>query len=429
MRRTAAALVLAVAAFGARAQTIVGTEAIFDVTQPPFFACPDDGSSDAAAIQIAINVAAMYAATATSCTAPIYHPVVFFPKGTYDVTTTLTVFAMFGIELRGAGNSPYDYAPPGTVGTESRLQCNFNGPLLKIWGDATLEIRRLNFAGAVDKSRFSGPLVQVDSSSGYGTSHLTFDSVTFANAGLGLATTNTTNNSEFRLSLVSFDTVDTCFQVGQPNGLNYIFDLVSAFNCGTVFDLRKGGNVSVNVGNFINCNSDYLIKIGENSNNGGGPNLGVSRFANCRIESTPAFRLLSMQNEQKIEFDALHMAMQTACSGCLPVASICDIQNGSVSFNACQFERAGAAVAFLGTGSPYTNIRRNVRFRDCHFNFPSGTLSGSGPFDPRTLGLAIIPIGDTISSIAYDKCEGKDNAGVFVPLLDAVTYPTGQPHW
>lgn len=185
------------------------TYKVYDVTEHGVVG--DGVTDDTAAIQAVfnfINSSTAWGST-NAATPPPTHAVVYFPPGTYIVTSLLTIVSGFGFSIYGAGPSQSHQ-----TGRSKILFTGSTGGLLKMSACSDIEIAGIEFW--YDNASFTGDLVMLE---GTGAGDFIAFHVHHCSTKYGHVSTGNGNaQSTFRLTKAIIGSIDHChFTGGQRN--------------------------------------------------------------------------------------------------------------------------------------------------------------------------------------------------------------------
>jgi hypothetical protein len=302
--------------------------------------------------------------------------IIFFPEGTYRVTSTISVPSSAGVDFAGASAN---FSANAVV--PSVILANFSSgstPLFDVQGSeahwtnlkicgrgttsGTLPSELMYFhGGALNRVTFSR--IQFFS---------TLNDTTTLGTGLSFgASSSESMNSEITFSDCAFWGFTTAIVTNSSQALDYDFKMTCAAACKTFLNVAYGGNVNFQTGTFSNCggegSSDWIFKFAE-----GGPNVGSSKIQNARFEAGC---------RQFVRVNGSHHVL---------LEGIAEDADG---FEAAVLELGGGVLVVSNsrfcsqpvlnfTTSLYSWLDGNVRFRDCHL--PTRTPGKAWPTAPST---------------------------------------------
>jgi hypothetical protein len=344
--------------------------------------------------------------------------VIFFPEGTYLVTSAITIPPSGGLDFVGAAAQSETYVIPSSkivgayTSTTSAMFVSQNSS--HRWSDLILVGRASTSFG------YPGAMIYTYSGSTAVVWSVKFDNVRFwanldptdttvatTTSALSLGSGASDNmNSEFSVRDSYFLNFGTAVTVNTEQGLDYVFEQVSACNCRTFLNLQYGGNVNFNTGTFSHCGGsgcdDWVFKIGGVS--GGG---GTVRIQNARFEAGSQ-KFVRVDGNQVVQVEGLGESETGTTSAVLEVGG------GSVTFSGCRIN-SFPALNFVTPGLSWMN--GSVRFRDCAFrSVPAGQSYGSPPSSP------IAPPSGLITGsgrYVYEHCVGIYSSNQYYPFANS----------
>lgn len=236
-----------------------------------FGATGDGSTDDTSAIQAAINAA-------SSSISNIY-----FPSGTYVVSSKLTITSKLGLMLTGAGGASGAYNSDTAANmcqTHILWKGAAAGDMLEMDACRGMVFRGLNFVGQDGAGNKANTLVKLISTTG-ATGSIVFEFCGFEDAVNGVECGDIaadTNNSDILFIRPFFRNLTSGLLVNNENGLNYEVHSPVANTVDYIFDFAEGGCLTAfNVTNH----ADYVLRIREG---GGGKNVGNYNFFGVRME-------------------------------------------------------------------------------------------------------------------------------------------------
>lgn len=418
--RPAHALVAAALLAGGEAAHGQGAgKAVFSVkvAHPPFPAAVGDGmNDDTSAIQGTIAYASLAANRGGN------GAVIFFPEGRYRVTSTILTGDVSGMDFAGASAHAVGAAVSGTWDpvTSASIVADFpaGAPSPLFYSQASYSRwSDLCLVGRLKKTSVTpSALIETHTSSINCVGSVGFENVLFVNSqdvlmldelGIGVSLGLTEDdhcNSEFTFHRCGFGKLATGVKVNTVQGVDYVFQQVSASHCKTFLDLAEGGNVSFDTGTFTTCGGegagDWIFKIGN-----GGVNNGTAKILNARFESG-CVKLVRVDGEHNVLVENL---LETPPNtGAAPL----EVGGGSVVFSNCRLA-SFPVLNFVTPVHPW--LSSTVRFRDCTL-----PVAGPGVFPPPPVPPAPPP-GTIITGVltgqyVFEHCGGIYTGATFYPL-------------
>ncbi len=239
-------------------------------------------TDDTAAIQAAIDAASKTGGGG----------VVYIPAGHYLISKTLVIHDTKSLILRGTGSGgfarPYKFNRPRSNGTDLIWTGQAGGTLMELRWSGAIIIKDLVLDGRDVRhgvhAAQAGILLHMVSRIGGGTMLQHISNMSFIDARVGLQMgggrheTAAENDSDVLFDFLTFRSVDVAFKTTQQQAVDYLFNFVFGLGCGTVFDIKAGGNLMVNNAQLTSCVLAVNIQ-------GGGKNSGTYLFNNMRCEA------------------------------------------------------------------------------------------------------------------------------------------------
>lgn len=207
--------------------------------------------------------------------------------GKFRITDTIDVTGLSGGDIFFTGGGPDRSLPNvGDLGTVFIWNGNNTDPMFDFTG-----VELVTFHGfaarstTLDKADLSAIIRLNPSGLGIPTGAITFNGFYGSGAGdIIRAGTNSTdaNCADINfMGITVFDRCDNGLKVNTVQGLNYTFEFVIAGRCENIFNLDNGGNL---VARMVTTSFAHnVLTLGR-----GGPNVGVARIENYRLERAPA---------------------------------------------------------------------------------------------------------------------------------------------
>lgn len=238
-------------------------------------------ADDTKAIQAAINAASRTGGGG----------VVYIPAGHYLISKTLVIQDTTRLILRGAGAGgfgvPYMFNKPRSNGTDLIWTGKAGGTLMELRWSGSIIIKNLVLDGRDDRhgvhASQAGILLHMVSKIGGGTMIQHISNMSFIDAKVGLQMgggkheTMANCDSDILFDFLTFRSVDVAFETTHIQAVDYLFNFVFGLDCGTVFDIKAGGNLMVNNAQLTSCVLAVNIQ-------GGDKNSGTYLFNNMRCE-------------------------------------------------------------------------------------------------------------------------------------------------